>query len=314
MTVAPQNLKDARTLILESLPVDPAAVGIVGDDAHSGGYHCGSDRTVKNDYSVVESSRDKTGLTTAASALDVGQFFKGAHNLRTFSAWLVNECAKGAADTKDIREVIYSPDGHSVKRWDREGKRTSGDDSHLWHTHISFYRDATKANRDVRPLFRRYIAYVNGTPAPKPPAPTPAPTKLGQRTVKQGMTGADVSELQTKLNAKGPRLTVDGNFGPATLNAVTAFQRLYSLSPDGIVGPNTVAALLTGLGGRALKQGATGSDVRELQRLLTAQGYKLDQDGEFGPKTLAAVKAFQKNRKLAVDGQAGPKTIGALRK
>ncbi|MCY9555923.1 hypothetical protein M5W98_30475, partial [Paenibacillus apiarius] len=80
MTSAPANLLAVRNLLLTYLNVDknavraddlePAEVGIVGDVNHRGGYHCGSDRVVTNDYSVVESSRDRSGLTLYASALD----------------------------------------------------------------------------------------------------------------------------------------------------------------------------------------------------------------------------------------------------
>ncbi|MEK8110074.1 hypothetical protein NKG94_48450 [Micromonospora sp. M12] len=60
----------------------------------------------------------------------------------------------------DIREIIYSANGTTVKRWDRLGERTSGDSSHRWHTHFSFFRDAIKAGRDQRPLFRRYLGTI----------------------------------------------------------------------------------------------------------------------------------------------------------
>lgn len=49
--------------------------------------------------------------------------------------------------------------------------------------------------------------------------------------------------------------------------------------------------------------------VRILQPLLAAMGhYKAAIDGKFGPKTEAAVKAFQRAHGLAVDGSCGPKT------
>ncbi|CAM3460645.1 hypothetical protein [Stackebrandtia soli] len=155
MTYAPRSLMDARAYIIDAFGISGASVGIVGDPAHRGGYHCGSDRTVTGDYSVVESIRDKHGLTQAASALDVGMFSRGGRNLRHFSLWLVDQCKRGAPDTADIREVIYSPDGRVVKRWDRLGRRSSGDDSHLWHTHISYHRDSE--SRDKLSLFKRYI-------------------------------------------------------------------------------------------------------------------------------------------------------------
>ncbi|MEU1242317.1 hypothetical protein ABZ388_18380 [Micromonospora parva] len=171
MTRAPANLLAVRSLLLTHLDnapgpddLEPGEVGIVGDSAHRGGYHCGSDRVVVNDYSVVESPRDRAGLTLDAAALDVGQFDVRSggrtNTLASFSVWCVAQCAANAADTRDIREIIYSPDGSTVKRWDRLGKRTSGDSSHRWHTHFSFFRDAIKAGRDQRPLFRRYLSSI----------------------------------------------------------------------------------------------------------------------------------------------------------
>ncbi|MGW3608931.1 hypothetical protein ACWD6N_03430 [Micromonospora sp. NPDC005163] len=171
MTRAPANLLAVRSLLLTHLDnapgpddLDAAEAGIVPDPLHRGGYHCGSDRTVTNDYSVVESPRDKAGLTDYASALDVGGFSVTAggrtHTLSSFSLWCVGQCVANAADTRDIREIIYSPDGNTVKRWDRLGKRSSGDSSHRWHTHFSFHRDAIKAGRDLTPLFRRYLTTI----------------------------------------------------------------------------------------------------------------------------------------------------------
>ncbi|MGC5334685.1 hypothetical protein [Micromonospora sp. DT62] len=174
MTRAPQNLLAVRRLLLNHLNVDPdtvrdqdlepAEVGIVGDPAHRGGYHCGSDRVVPGDYSVVESPRDSSGLTLDAAALDVGLFRVDvggrAHDLRSFSTWCVAQCTAGTPDSRDLREVIYSPDGKVVRRWDRLRKRTSGASSHLWHTHFSFFRDSIKANRDQTPLFRRYLTTI----------------------------------------------------------------------------------------------------------------------------------------------------------
>ena len=62
-----------------------------------------------------------------------------------------------------------------------------------------------------------------------------------------------------------------------------------------------------------LRSGARGSSVKTLQTLLRSKGYSVAVDGSFGPKTLAAVKAFQRASGLSVDGVAGPKTWAALR-
>ena len=62
-----------------------------------------------------------------------------------------------------------------------------------------------------------------------------------------------------------------------------------------------------------LRRGNSGDEVADLQMLLNAKyGYKLDIDGDFGSKTEAAVKAFQKARGLTADGVVGAKTWKAL--
>ncbi|MEV0006146.1 hypothetical protein AB0H28_28225 [Micromonospora sp. NPDC050980] len=215
MTSAPANLLAVRSLLLSYLNVDksvvrdadlePAEVGIVGDPSHRGGYHCGSDRVVPNDYSVVESPRDRSGLTLYASALDVGTFSVrsggATHTLRTFSTWLVAQCVANAADTRDIREIIYSADGRTVRRWDRLGRRTSGDSSHLFHTHISFFRDSTKAGRDQTPLFRRYLTAIALIAPPEPETDMEQTDKLIRNTGSATRTVGDVlADLQNLRN------------------------------------------------------------------------------------------------------------------
>jgi hypothetical protein len=63
-------------------------------------------------------------------------------------------------------------------------------------------------------------------------------------------------------------------------------------------------------------QGAlqSGSHIRWIQQRLGIHGHKVTVDGQYGPKTAAAVKAFQHDAKLTTDGQVGPKTWGALAK
>jgi peptidoglycan hydrolase-like protein with peptidoglycan-binding domain len=62
--------------------------------------------------------------------------------------------------------------------------------------------------------------------------------------LREGAAGAEVVTLQTDLTSKGfSPGTIDGQFGPHTLGAVKAFQSANGLTPDGIVGPLTWAAL-----------------------------------------------------------------------
>lgn len=55
-----------------------------------------------------------------------------------------------------------------------------------------------------------------------------------------------------------------------------------------------------------LKQGSAGADVTKLQTLLKMPAKEID--GDFGPKTKAAVVAFQKANGLTPDGLVGPYT------
>jgi len=61
--------------------------------------------------------------------------------------------------------------------------------------------------------------------------------------ITEGEIDGCVTELQELLNQHGAGLTVDGDFGPATLTAVEDYQGSHNLSVDGIVGPQTKASL-----------------------------------------------------------------------
>jgi peptidoglycan hydrolase-like protein with peptidoglycan-binding domain len=52
-----------------------------------------------------------------------------------------------------------------------------------------------------------------------------------------------------------------------------------------------------------LQNGSTGNQARFLQTGLTILGYTLGSiDGDFGPKTLNAVKQFQNDKGLSANG------------
>ena len=63
-----------------------------------------------------------------------------------------------------------------------------------------------------------------------------------------------------------------------------------------------------------IKRGSKCEAVKKLQQILNTKGYKLSVDGDFGPATEAAVKAYQKANGLEVDGEVGPMTWAALLK
>jgi lysozyme len=61
-----------------------------------------------------------------------------------------------------------------------------------------------------------------------------------------------------------------------------------------------------------LKKGDTGKAVERLQRALKAAGQAVTPDGDFGPGTDRAVRAFQTAHGLQADGVVGPGTWDAL--
>lgn len=74
-----------------------------------------------------------------------------------------------------------------------------------------------------------------------------APTKADacytwSRTLRQGMSGSDVAQLQIRVAgwaAYQSYVAIDGQFGPITEAAVRRFQSGYGLASDGIAGPAT---------------------------------------------------------------------------
>lgn len=62
----------------------------------------------------------------------------------------------------------------------------------------------------------------------------------------------------------------------------------------------------------AFRIGDQGSDVAEIQGELASLGYDVSADGDFGPATAEAIKAFQASQGLEADGLVGPATYSAL--
>ena len=125
-----------------------------------------------------------------------------------------------------------------------------------------------------------------------------------------------VRSLQYLLNAHGAKLAVDGLFGPKTKAAVITFQRSHGLAATGVVNAGTWRSLIVPVG-----QGSIGPAVRAVQDQINFRnnkdGHTLTVDGIFGPKTAAAVRAFQRAMSIevlgfAVDGIVGPQTWQAL--
>ena len=89
-----------------------------------------------------------------------------------------------------------------------------------------------------------------GDPVVPPPVTPGCPgTELGQRPLKLGDCGTDVATLNLLLKAQplGAALVPDDQFGPATEEAVKAFQQGAGLNPTGVVDADVRKALRKGM-------------------------------------------------------------------
>ena len=160
---------------------------------------------------------------------------------------------------------------------------------------------------------------------------------LGSSVLKQGSTGSEVEQMQFWLSTLAqyessiPSVTVDGVYGSGTAAAVRAFQRLYGLTVDGIVGLTTWTELYdqfrsiqsdngtpNAYPGTPLREGSSGQNVRLVQfwlkiaRTVYTSLANVTVDGKFGAGTAAAVQRFQRYFGLTSDGVVGRITWNKL--
>lgn len=163
---------------------------------------------------------------------------------------------------------------------------------------------------------------------------------LPDRPLELGSAGSDVRQIQVRLNRISqnfpsiPKIVrADGLYSYDTENAVIAFQEIFGLSPDGIVGRATWYKIqqiyasvkrLSELNSEGISQseitdvyyefpnlGDSGAGVRNLQYYLDylsrfyATVPSVSQDGYFGENTRDAVLALQRTFGLAEDGIVG---------
>ncbi|MBD7914399.1 peptidoglycan-binding protein [Clostridium sp. Sa3CUN1] len=167
------------------------------------------------------------------------------------------------------------------------------------------------------------------------------------KALRLGDKGEDVRIIQQQLNRIRknypgiPEITNEnGEFNEATKNAVKAFQKIFNLTQDGIVGKQTwykISQIYVGVKNLAelnsegeslpipdkapsniLKIGSTGEEVEIAQYLLKAIGAFYDSilpieiTGDFDDNMSDVVKSFQNQFGLDADGIIGPKTWNKL--
>lgn len=215
----------------------------------------------------------------------------------------VVEAAKAHPSTNYIiyNRVIWTRSGNG---W--QANRYTGSNPHDKHVHVSI-KQTVAAENNQTPW---NLGGGGSTPAPSTGTWQTRLAASLPEIKAGGQALASVKRVQRFLNIDAAGLAVDGVFGPATTAAVKRFQGAKGLTADGIVGPKTWGALLGAMS--TVQRTSTGLDVKHVQALLNVFGYGVTVDGDFGPATQAAVKAFQTASGLTADGIVGPLTWQAL--
>lgn len=170
--------------------------------------------------------------------------------------------------------------------------------------------------------------------------PVPDPDKYPGYVLKSGSVGADVANMQNKLNkistvyAGINGQAVDGKYGRNMSDAVRRFQKSFDLTADGQIGQltwNKIISVYNGVvadsplkvstayTGQNYARGSRGDTVRSIQSYLNriAAFYSYDWaplavDGIFGRSTKQVVRLFQAKYQLKADGIVGKDTWSKL--
>jgi peptidoglycan hydrolase-like protein with peptidoglycan-binding domain len=147
---------------------------------------------------------------------------------------------------------------------------------------------------------------------------------LGDRELRQGMSGDDVMELQRDVTYLGYPTPRYGRFTSRTKTDIINYERVTGLHVDGVVsqsegrtiarrtaekrareaGTATDSSESHPFASRVLRQGLSGDDVLTLQRLVTKLGYPTPRYGRFTSRTKADYTHYEQVTGLHVDGVA----------
>lgn len=144
-------------------------------------------------------------------------------------------------------------------------------------------------------------------------------------SIKQGMQGPAVEDVQTRLASLGYAIDeheLEGSdYGASTAKAVSDFRVASGLATGDEVDSVCWSALVDAsykLGDRTLYlrlPNFHGADVRALQQALNVLGFACGiDDGYFGPHTEAALQQFQENVGLFADGMAFQDTFNYIKR
>jgi len=219
------------------------------------------------------------------------------------------------------REPSRASQTYSVKRGDNL--------THIAKDHKVSLQEMKDANPQLRDPNKLRVGQELNLPGGAATPPTPSQAD-GQYLVQRGDTMSGIAQshgvgLSDLVNANpqvrdpntisvGQQLNIPGAAGNGASHATRGHGERPADAPivHGGVSTEMMRARVEG-DQPVLSRGANGAEVQQLQGRLSELGFRPGPaDGDFGPRTQEAVRAFQRSQSLAPDGVVGPQTHAAL--
>ncbi len=229
-----------------------ASSGVIGNKAHTRGFHRGAAFVPVSDYSRRRDPNGADGPFPHWGWCCAGDYAHGGKPLlRARHAVLLTRLMDDDPALRDVCEFIGQPwaDKPVVywARWDgvRRLVKYTGPGHDRW-SHVSLYR--SRGGSGVQ-LWLPASAAAGG-PKPKPSAVLKAPVWRVRspnfyRASTSGRQDPQVRVWKARMRQRGWRIKVDGCFRPADAEVCRRFQADKRLQVDGLLGPKTFAMAWT---------------------------------------------------------------------
>lgn len=189
----------------------------------AGGYESGGEHQYERLYRAIKLDRDAALRSASWGMFQIMGFNHQQAGFDDVESFVEKMCESEGAHLRAFVDFVRSDRAMAAAlrahRWAEFARRYNG----------SGYRK----NRYDEKLADAYARFVEN--------PLEDPEQWSRRILRRGDRGAAVVALQKQLNELGasPELSIDGEFGPATEEAVRQMQRKIGLTVDGIVGPKS---------------------------------------------------------------------------